>query len=246
MTNTEINTGRSVAYRRCSTNEDKQDVSRQLFGMSFDKEFEEYASGSSIEKRPVFQECLAYVEKGDTLSFADMSRAARNASELLVTVDTLVKEGITVVFVAEGLTFTDNPEDAMKAAMSKMLLTMLSAVNELYLAQGSAAVKSGMKKARAAGTKFGAANESYKRSDKSISRRNNIAAQTRCKPIAETLRLLVSIGTRNTFKSLAESLTKAQIATSSGLETGGVSGRSWSASQVQRVCKLSGICIHSN
>lgn len=229
MTNQEIKSGSKVAYRRCSTDDTKQDVARQLFGMDFDKEFVEYASGSSVKGRPVFQECLEYVQAGDSLYFADMSRAARNASELLVTVEMLIAKGVNVIFVSEGLTFTDSKEDAMKSAMSKMMLTMLSAVNELFLTQNSVAVKSGMKRAKAEGKKFGAASPNYNRTN-SVSKKTNTAAKSRTEAVSKTIRLLMSVITRPTCKSIADALTKSDT-----LLPSGVLG-TWTATQVSRVC----------
>lgn len=229
MTNQEIKTANKVAYRRCSTNEERQDVARQLYGMSFDKEFVEYASGGSVEGRPVFQECLEYVKEGDSLYFADMSRAARNCKELLVTVEMLIAKGVTVVFVSEGLTFTNNPEDAMKSAMSKMMLTMLGAVNELFLTQNSVAVKAGMKRAKAEGKQFGQASPKYDRTN-SVSKRTNASAKLRTEAVSKTIQLLMTVIPYATCKKVAEALTKSKTLLPSG--TIGT----WTATQVQRVC----------
>lgn len=151
-----------VAYKRCSTNESKQDVSRQLFGIAFDKEFIEYASGKNEKDRPVFKECLEFVSKGNELYFQDLSRAGRNATELQITVEKLIKRGVKVVFVSEGLSFVGEGGDPMAQAISKMMLTMLAAVNELFLTQTSVAVKQGLKKAVAMGKKLGASNQKHK------------------------------------------------------------------------------------
>ena len=49
---------KKIAYKRCSTNEDKQDVGRQLHGMDFDEVVVEYASGKNEKGRPLFKKCL--------------------------------------------------------------------------------------------------------------------------------------------------------------------------------------------
>jgi DNA invertase Pin-like site-specific DNA recombinase len=142
---------RNIAYRRCSTDEDKQSVNRQLMDRTFDLEFTEYASGSNEENRPEFQKMLSIVKGGDHIWFQEISRAGRNTSQLLTTVQNLMEKGITIHFVSEGLQFTNNPDNLMQAAISKMLLSMLSAVNEMQLAQGRVAVKQGLVKPKREG-----------------------------------------------------------------------------------------------
>lgn len=136
------------AYKRCSTSEEKQDVTRQLFGSKFDKIFVEYASGKNEENRPVFQELKSILKSGDEVWFNDLSRAGRNTKQLLTTVDDLVSRGIKVVFKSENLTFVNEEVDPMQGAISKMLLTMLSSVNELFLMQNKIAVKQGLERVR--------------------------------------------------------------------------------------------------
>ncbi len=139
---------RKVAYKRCSTNEDKQDVARQLFGMEFDKVFIEYASGKNEESRPVFKEMKEYLKAGDELYFNDLSRAGRNTAQLLSTVEELIEKGVKLTFKSESLTFVSGEVDPMAGAISKMLLTMLASVNELFLTQTKVAVKQGLERVR--------------------------------------------------------------------------------------------------
>ena len=150
------------AYKRCSTNEDKQSVERQLFGMKFDQVFSEYASGKNEEGRPVFQKMISILKEGDELWFNDMSRAGRNTKQLLHTVESLIEKGVKVIFKTEGLTFISDTLDSMAGAISKMLLTMLASVNELFLTQTRIAIKQGMQAAKANGVKIGAANPKHK------------------------------------------------------------------------------------
>lgn len=190
-----------IAYRRCSTNEDKQDVGRQLFNMEFDKEFTEYASGRSESGRPIFQECLEFVSSGSELWFQDLSRAGRNALELQSTVESLINRGVKVVFVSEGLTFVGEGGDPMAQAVSKMMLAMLAAVNELFLTQTSVAVKQGLKRAVALGKKLGGSNEKHKASFKANRakglhkvNRSVQASRLKAQPIVEELKKIISYG----------------------------------------------------
>ena len=159
MTTTTIS--RKIAYKRCSTDEDKQNVGRQLFGLTFDEVVVEYASGKNEKNRPLFQKCVSGLNKGDELHFQDLSRAGRNSLELQITVKDLVARGVKVVFHTEGLTFVGEGGDPMAQAMSEMMLSMLAAVNQIFLVQTSQAVKQGLKRAVAEGKKLGAASPKY-------------------------------------------------------------------------------------
>tara|TARA_B100001059_G_C17790827_1_gene560043 strand:- start:828 stop:1583 length:756 start_codon:yes stop_codon:yes gene_type:complete len=159
MTTTTIS--RKIAYKRCSTDEDKQNVGRQLHdcGVLFDHEYVEYASGKTLNGRPVLMECIESLNKGDELHFNDMSRCSRVVKDIHEVVDNLIAKGVKVVFQAESIVF-DGTSD-MQSAMARMMLTVISAVNELFLAQNSFNIKQGLRKAVAEGKKLGAASPKY-------------------------------------------------------------------------------------
>lgn len=154
-------TSRKIAYKRCSTDEDKQNVGRQLHdcGIAFDEEYVEYASGKSLNGRPILNECLQNLNRGDELHFNDMSRCSRVVKDIHEVVDNLIARGVKVVFQAESIIF-DGTSD-MQSAMARMMLTVISAVNELFLAQNSFNIKQGLRKAVAEGKKLGAASPKY-------------------------------------------------------------------------------------
>ncbi len=99
---------RNIAYIRVSSVD--QNTDRQLDGMEFDRTFTEKASAGTT-KRPVLQECLSFVWKGDTLHVHSIDRLARNLSDLLRLLEELVGKGVAVKFHTENLIFTgeDNP-----------------------------------------------------------------------------------------------------------------------------------------
>ena len=223
------------AYKRCSTNEDRQSVERQLFGMKFDQVFKEYASGKNEEGRPVFQKMISMLKEGDELWFNDMSRAGRNTKQLLHTVESLIAKGVKVIFKTEGLTFISDTLDSMAGAISKMLLTMLSAVNELFLAQSSIAIKQGMKAAKARGVKIGAASPKHKETyEKNRHLHKTTHLSEKCKkeraPISQIIKDMLDYSNN--------SLTLAQVAfklNSKGITT--VRGKSFSEASVSRIIK---------
>ncbi|QXN60086.1 hypothetical protein KUA24_19 [Vibrio phage HNL01] len=229
----------TYAYKRCSTTEEKQNVDRQLFGMTFDEIFIEYASGKNEEGRPVFQTLLKTLEEGDEVFFQDMSRAGRNTKQLLHTVETLVEKGVKVVFVSENLTFISDTLDSMAGAVSKMMLTMLASVNELFLTQNRVNVKQGIKAAQAKGVKFGAANPKYretyeKNKSSHKSTRQTQSTKEKMKPVVENIKqqLKYSSGSLN-LKQIACNLNSEGYTTSTGKE--------FSEATVSRMIKRSGI-----
>jgi len=152
---------RNIVYRRVSTVDHGQSTDRQFYGAQFDLEFEDMASGKNTH-RPALQACLAELQKGDMLHVWDISRLSRSTEDLLTIVSQLNKRGISIRFHKEGLEFTSNPDDPMKAAISKMLLSMLGAVAEMERIRISESVKDGLAAAKAKGKKLGGSNPGRK------------------------------------------------------------------------------------
>ncbi len=97
-----------VGYIRVSTVD--QNTDRQLDGVELAHVYEEKASAATT-KRPVLEECLRFLRKGDTLHVHSIDRLARNLSDLLSLLETLTGKGVAVRFHKESLTFTgdENP-----------------------------------------------------------------------------------------------------------------------------------------
>nr|WP_267929125.1 recombinase family protein [Desulfolithobacter dissulfuricans] len=114
--------GQNVAYIRVSSTD--QETARQLAGMTFDRVFEEKASGSSAD-RPQLQECMSYLRQGDVLHVHSIDRLARNLLDLQRIIEKLLAKGVGIRFHKEGLTFTgdDNP-------FQKLQLQIIGAVAE--------------------------------------------------------------------------------------------------------------------
>ena len=151
-----------IGYKRCSTDEDKQNVGRQLQGISLDEVYIEYASGKNEGGRPVYLQMLSALVKGDHVYFSELSRAGRNTAQLLSTIDMLLSKGVTIHFVTEGYILEDHSDtNPMQKALTRVIITVVSACNELFLAQTSIAVKQGLEEAKKRGIKLGAANPKY-------------------------------------------------------------------------------------
>lgn len=114
--------GQRIGYTRVSTL--SQNLERQLDGIGLDRVFEEKASGKD-RNRPVLEEMLRFLRADDELFIHDMSRLARNLSDLLKIVSELTSKGVRVTFVKESLTFSgdDTP-------MAKLMLSIIGGVAE--------------------------------------------------------------------------------------------------------------------
>lgn len=115
-----MNKGKLIGYVRVSSAD--QNTERQLDGIELDKLFEDRCSGKDT-KRPGLTAMLDYIREGDTLHVHSMDRLARNTVDLLQLVERLTRDGITVVFTKQALTFSGEA-----SPMNMLLLTMLGAM----------------------------------------------------------------------------------------------------------------------
>ncbi len=152
---------RNVSYKRVSST--GQEFYRQLANVDvkFDKEFSDKLSGKDTN-RPELQQCLDYLQEGDWLWVHEISRLSRSVEDLRRVVTGLMDKGVSVKFVKEGLEFTVSKDEPMKAAMSKMLLTLLGSVAEFDREMITMRVNEGVQAAKDRGVKFGASNPKYK------------------------------------------------------------------------------------
>ena len=103
-------TGKKIGYLRVSTL--LQNEERQLSGIELDKEFVEKASARDTN-RPVLKTMLDFIREGDEVYIHDISRLARNISDLHSLVETITGKGAVLKFVKENLTLTSDRNDPM-------------------------------------------------------------------------------------------------------------------------------------
>ncbi|MBV5334241.1 MAG: recombinase family protein [Sulfuricurvum sp.] len=137
----------NVAYRRVSSVDQKTD--RQLEGLSFDKEFEDKASGGS-RNRPALQECLGFLREGDVLHVHSIDRLARNLLDLQKLIGDLSSKGISIHFHKENLLFAGGNDP-----MQKLLMQMLGAVAEFERSLIRERQREGIAAAKAKGKHLG-------------------------------------------------------------------------------------------
>ena len=141
--------GSNVGYIRVSSN--SQNTDRQLDCVQLDKVFSEKVSGGSTDKRTELQNCIEWVRDGDTLHVHEISRLARNLTDLQEIVKTLNNKGVTVKFHKECLTFEggkDNP-------MNTLMLQIIGAIAQFQKSLINESQREGIDKALKNGVKFG-------------------------------------------------------------------------------------------
>lgn len=116
-----------VGYIRVSTldqNADRQHIA--LNAAHVEKIYEDHISGANTD-RAQFQAMMQFLREGDELVVLSLDRLARNLRDLLDTVETLGKRGVSVRFLKENLLL-----DARSNAdpTSKLMLSMVGAFAE--------------------------------------------------------------------------------------------------------------------
>ncbi len=139
-----------VGYVRVSSSGQNLDRQIQAIG-NVDELFEEKQSGKNINDRPVFQECMKYLRKGDTLLVHSIDRAARSVIDLHSIVDTLKEKRVCIKFLKENLTFTPDSCDAT----STLYLSLLGAISQFERSLIKERQREGIAAAKALGKPYG-------------------------------------------------------------------------------------------
>lgn len=141
-------------YARCSTNEDKQDINRQireLKAAGAEEVIFEYEHGDSAVKQNL-QMLLETVQEGDTVITLEVSRLSRSTKQLCEIIEVIRSKHLRLMIVGSITIDCRNGElDAVSAAF----LQMAGVFSELELQMIRARVKSGVANAKAKGVKVG-------------------------------------------------------------------------------------------
>ena len=106
-----------VGYRRVS--DITQSLERQdLVGC--ERIFEEKLSGASAD-RPSLQDMIAFVRSGDEVVVHSIDRLARNLMDLQSIIKELNDKGVTIHFISESLSFSDDGGNAFQTLQLQML-----------------------------------------------------------------------------------------------------------------------------
>lgn len=141
-------------YCRCSTNESKQDIDRQINALKqagADSIFFEYEHGDAEHKREL-EKLLSSTVPGDTIITIEVSRLARSTKQLCNLIDIIRERQLKLVILGSITVDCTNGE---LDPMTKAFLQMSGVFAELELSMIRARVKSGMANARAKGKHIG-------------------------------------------------------------------------------------------
>ena len=144
-------------YCRCSTNETKQDITRQRrelkeLGAVDSTIFMEYESGTKIN-RPELMKLLSTVKAGDTIVTTEISRITRSTKQLCDIIE-LVKNQQLKLVIKNSITI-DCTAGKDIDPMTKAFLQMAGVFAELERDMICSRVQSGINNARAKGVKLG-------------------------------------------------------------------------------------------
>ena len=141
-------------YARCSTNESKQDIDRQvreLKAAGAESLFVEYEHGDADEKKQLSL-LLEQARPGDTIITTEVSRLSRSTKQLCEIIDRIQKQKLRLEIIGS---ITIDCRSGELDPMTKAFLQMSGIFAELELSMIRARVRSGMANAKAKGAKIG-------------------------------------------------------------------------------------------
>ena len=141
-------------YARCSTDEKKQDISRQSrelkqLGATDNTIYLEYESGTKVD-RVEFNKLLCIVQCGDTILATEVSRITRSTKQLCEIIEFAKIKHIKLILGTFVVDCTNELDP-----MTEGMLKMMGVFSEMERNMISQRVKSGMANAKAKGKAIG-------------------------------------------------------------------------------------------
>ncbi len=144
----------NYGYARCSTNEDKQDINRQIRELKTagaSEVFLEYEHGDSAVKEQLFS-LLEQAQAGDTIYTLEVSRLARSTKQLCEIIEIVKNKKLKLCIVGS---ITVDCTSGIIDPMTNAFIQMSGVFAELELRIIRERVRSGMANAKAKGAKIG-------------------------------------------------------------------------------------------
>lgn len=141
-------------YARCSTNESKQDITRQINALKAagaDDVVFEYEHGDAKVKEQL-QTMLEAAQAGDTIITLEVSRLSRSTQQLCEIVEIIKQKRLRLIIVGS---ITVDCRSGEIDPMSQAFIQMAAVFSELELSIIRARVKSGVANAKAKGKPIG-------------------------------------------------------------------------------------------
>lgn len=107
--------------------------------------------GSNTENRKGYNELMATMMPGDTIVVTEISRFSRSLSDLIFSINELLKKQIGIIFIKEHLEFGTDESNAM----AKFQLHLFGAIAEFEKSLIQNRVKEGLEAARQKGKRLG-------------------------------------------------------------------------------------------
>lgn len=143
------------AYVRCSTNETRQNLDRQVRDLEsqfkLDKVYKEYISGTA-KKREQYDLMLDELSEGDTIVATEVSRLSRSTRQFLDLLETVKEKHLRLIVGSMNI---DCRNGSKMDIMTETTLKIMSVFSELERNIISERVKSGMANAKSKGKKIG-------------------------------------------------------------------------------------------
>lgn len=144
----------NYGYARCSTNEDKQDINRQIRELKTagaSEVYLEYEHGDSAVKEQLFS-LLEQAQAGDTIYTLEVSRLARSTKQLCEIIEIVKNKKLKLCIVGS---ITVDCTSGNIDPMTNAFIQMSGVFAELELRIIRERVRSGMANAKAKGAKIG-------------------------------------------------------------------------------------------
>lgn len=144
----------NFGYARCSTNESRQDIDRQvreLKAAGAEEIFLEYEHGDAAVKKQQ-QTLFDTAQEGDTIITLEVPRLARSTKQLCEIIEIINAKHLRLVIVGS---ITMDCRNGHADPMTEAFLQMAGVFSQLELAMIRARVKTGMANARAKGALIG-------------------------------------------------------------------------------------------
>jgi DNA invertase Pin-like site-specific DNA recombinase len=137
-------TGKRIGYKRVSTYEQNPDS--QLMSVQLDKIFVEIETGYSTKNRQQLQQLKEYVREDDIVFVECMDRLGRNGYDLDEIVEFLLKKGVQINFVREGIILGKKND-----LMSKLAYDMMKSFIHFFSQLAKERQRIGIEKAKKEG-----------------------------------------------------------------------------------------------
>lgn len=145
----------TYGYCRCSTNEELQNIDRQIrdlknLGVDEKYIYTEYESGTKRD-RIEFNRLMDIIKEGDTIVATEVSRISRSTMHLCEIIEEVKQKKVRLILGGFIVDCREGHIDAMTEGMLKMMAVFSEMERNII----SERVKSGMQNAREKGSKIG-------------------------------------------------------------------------------------------